>query len=1724
MGTSSAEAPEIEDRPAVIVTSELELGGGAAATFETTDARGDAPALEAQASVLHGERSAQARADRGGEGAAALSGGESGGPEDGGGTRRPLGRQTHEPQRERGLAEAERRAEAVAHAQRALATVRLEAFAQVNVLVQSAENRARRRELKEKGREEQRRRMHLYLRAAMPEPPPERQAARRVAFDAGTSARVRVPKPGKRRPVQIAPVEASAFCVPETAPARPAETGGDEGREGEPGVPTSPSARQAGDRETTKSPPVETGGALTVPSREAEVQGMPVPVVTESPRKQRRFVVLFAGRERPHSLRDALQRLGGRADTYELLDGPEQDLSKPTVQSIVLAGVAAGTWDGVFMAPPCASFCPALVPRLRSLTEVKGIQPVPARWSAYLAKHNALVAFVAKVATAADAQGTFWAIENPASRRGGWAWWPEQADAPSLWDMPEIVELRRATKAARRTFAQCQFGSEYQKYTSVMVSARGEAELVRAFGAARCSCRDQGREHAKVAAGSDEFGSSLSAPSAAYPPKLNLALAEMLDRATGGRRETRCTPTESGPTQALGLNVGSDDPHVLQLDDDKVARSRKRPTFSLRSHTAATQGELSSRPVAQMNAPVATADTCAAPVQAAGHPTVRNLNDLLYPSWAKRVTHWRRQMRRCLTLAEYGDWRAARRMRPADLLVPIEAMLPAVRAWEWDLRPWAVGLPAVPTVPSSFEGVRPATSIDVGRLEREMRPGGDLEHYPDRAILQQLRDGVSDDVPPLTGSFLCGPHTGALQHIELATSKLNAVIEGGWGSAHSNLPYWPMRSDPYGIADETARAGKPKFRLTNDHSWPPAPRGEFASGVIGDAHAQLRSLNGSMDRSSWPEARLPRVHQVAEAAAVLQTAGARVTAAAVDVVAYYKQFGRQSREWHRNCAVTKDGFIVDERCCFGSAADATKCARVSSLLVHRARKALQRFDAAHPSRDPKVVEWLRQRRAAGEALGCSDVEIVERWACMHALGMYVDDAGLISIDDAVFDSSGAPVMRHGVQLTRAWAHFEILKASLAEMGLETTKEQPPSSVLTLLGVEINLDTRRMRVSDDKRVKYAERASTVAALTVVGRDEFLGLLGRLNFAATFYPRGRQWLHAPWRAVRAQYRTATDQVVISKAVREQLRLWVTELGKPDHEGVPIGAAEAFPAAASSEVSAIYADAALECAGAGFCAWTVDGDELLYVQGEWSSAERESYLICDLELAASTFGLVALASETTRSFVYSFTDNVVAMAAMRTAAPRTEMMQALCGARSAWLLHHGVAEAVERITSKANLWADLGSRGRLASMLEQARSLGLRPRRVDVPAEWRDMLAAGAVGTGGDRDGPERALLAHQPAPLVACGSTRDSGAQASGRHDADRVAVETRGVREQRPGVRAPATADGRPLVREVLRARQGPSAHDGAQPALAVGGTTRGDAAVDGLRRMAGGQPPLGSPHRSQDDRQVPLARPDVAPAGVLPGHHRGRFRAAQGAPQGHRKNGGAATQARALGRADAGPRRVDAGDAQPGVGGGLELVRGADVRLLRAAQGGRVLPPTGGGLRPGEASDAGRRHVRHGGRRLRVRRDPHAAGEAHRRDQDGPAGARRRGDASRPGACAQAPVRHRPGARGATGNDAAVQAGRPAAVHRGAGARDRQVPDAESGARPAQVRGALAADWRRDSSPVGRPEPGGDPSGGALGKRRVHPVHEMQHALGGAVSERDRLDSLRGHRAGDQIR
>ena len=115
----------------------------------------------------------------------------------------------------------------------------------------------------------------------------------------------------------------------------------------------------------------------------------------------------------------------------------------------------------------------------------------------------------------------------------------------------------------------------------------------------------------------------------------------------------------------------------------------------------------------------------------------------------------------------------------------------------------------------------------------------------------------------------------------------------------------------------------------------------------------------------------------------------------------------------------------------------------------------------------------------------------------------------------------------------------------------------------------------------------------------------------------------------------------------------------------------------------------------------AWAVSGDELVFVEGEWSDDERRRLIICEKELLASTWGLVALAPWLPPRVV-SFTDNTVALAAMRHMSSRSARMQDIVARRTAWLYATGRVEAAARVTSKANLWADWGSRGALAAVL--------------------------------------------------------------------------------------------------------------------------------------------------------------------------------------------------------------------------------------------------------------------------------------------------------------------------------------------------------------------------------------------------------------------------------------
>ena len=73
-----------------------------------------------------------------------------------------------------------------------------------------------------------------------------------------------------------------------------------------------------------------------------------------------------------------------------------------------------------------------------------------------------------------------------------------------------------------------------------------------------------------------------------------------------------------------------------------------------------------------------------------------------------------------------------------------------------------------------------------------------------------------------------------------------------------------------------------------------------------------------------------------------------------------------------------------------------------------------------------------------------------------------------------------------------------------------------------------------------------------------------------------------------------------------------------------------------------------------------------------------------------------------------------------------------------RTQFLYEHEVVEQARQITSKANIWADLGSRWRLADALRQATRLGLQTRRVPVPCAWRDTVELCGIAV-ADHGGP-------------------------------------------------------------------------------------------------------------------------------------------------------------------------------------------------------------------------------------------------------------------------------------------------------------------------------------------------------------------------------------------------
>lgn len=241
------------------------------------------------------------------------------------------------------------------------------------------------------------------------------------------------------------------------------------------------------------------------------------------------------------SLGHAFSELGCSVEEVDVKKGGHpHDVRRLELRERLVQRVMDNVYDVVWIGTPCSSFSvlwqDGTRVRIRSRSSPEGVQLLPRCWKAYVQKHNEFVRFTAELATAAYQAGSTYIIENPVDR--GYVGsphfsWKARGHVP-LWLMHDIRQLSKSTRPRWLSFAQCAFGGEFQKWTTLMTSGP-RAHCLRSLGGMGCGHTS----HTRVAKGRDLFGNSEAEAAGAYPPLMCAVVAFLLghNRQCGGRAE-----------------------------------------------------------------------------------------------------------------------------------------------------------------------------------------------------------------------------------------------------------------------------------------------------------------------------------------------------------------------------------------------------------------------------------------------------------------------------------------------------------------------------------------------------------------------------------------------------------------------------------------------------------------------------------------------------------------------------------------------------------------------------------------------------------------------------------------------------------------------------------------------------------------------------------------------------------------------------------------------------------------------------------------------------------------------------------------------------------------------------------------------------------------------------------------------------------------------------------
>ena len=297
-------------------------------------------------------------------------------------------------------------------------------------------------------------------------------------------------------------------------------------------------------------------------------------------RDSKLVLILFSGPyKRPDSLAAYLKQQGLDVlmiDNDAKHGGATDDISNDAFFQNLLSRVKAGHFLAVFAAPPCSTFSVSRLfdapdepdggpPPVRDRDEPDGLTNVPAEHAAELASANKIISRTTAILSAAFDAGTQFVLEHPADRgdRSLEHIFLDPNHAP-LWLTSDAKRLKEHSHASYATFAQCMYGAQHQKYTTLMYTAGFDSHFAH-LDSLRCNHKDH---PSQVGGHRGPDGKWKSAGSAAYPAGMNLMLAKAISALAFG--DLPASPSEASPR--LG------DEH-----NDHIAKNAERETALLKS-------------------------------------------------------------------------------------------------------------------------------------------------------------------------------------------------------------------------------------------------------------------------------------------------------------------------------------------------------------------------------------------------------------------------------------------------------------------------------------------------------------------------------------------------------------------------------------------------------------------------------------------------------------------------------------------------------------------------------------------------------------------------------------------------------------------------------------------------------------------------------------------------------------------------------------------------------------------------------------------------------------------------------------------------------------------------------------------------------------------------------------------------------------------------------------